>query len=176
MCTSTHFKLVCVRVCVCAGGSVSPRWFSTTGGDRVLTILGRDLKDRGEVALIAPSPPPGSPPATAAARLPCPARSWAAAGDAVTCAVPDGVGAGWRVEVTARQTVGVAADTLAFAAPEVTGVAPTTLPTTGGVVTITGRNFGNNVTLPGGPVVTVQVCVWGEATVCLRILCACVRM
>ena len=84
--------------------------------------------------------------------------AWSTLGTVVTCEVPEGVGVGWVVYVYARQTVGyLRVQTLGFLPPRLSEATPAEMPTTGGVVTIYGANFGSPALVRRNISVTVQV-------------------
>jgi hypothetical protein len=126
---------------------MTPLVMPTTGGNRLLTLTGLDMKDRGYVYLVNEA---------LGAVLPCrgPPQGrdtgpggveWAATGTRVVCEVPDGVGRDWRVDVVARQTNGTSQFLLSFEGPtlDVDAGPVASLPTTGGSITLRGTNFGS---------------------------------
>ena len=126
---------------------IEPLVFPTTGGTRLLTVSGTDMKDRGSVTLHS-----AAMNATLACRVPPSGESegpggvvWAKDGTRIVCEVPDGVGTDWVVTVYGRQTVGnFTGGAVGFQAPRVDAPgAPIVLPTDGGTVVINGANFGS---------------------------------
>ena len=125
--------------------NVQPRELSTAGGGPLLVVLAAPLGAGASaipvsVALVAQ----GVPVTTTFQCLTCAFRE--PAGDAVVCTAPIGVGSGLLPRIEALGLPGVtgarAVATFSYASPVISGVSPKELPTSGGLVVITGREFG----------------------------------